>query len=609
MTSDSIPPAVFPWLKSYPVDVSWDSDIPEKTMVEIFDESVKKYGDRVCLNFLGKKLTYRQVGEMADRFAKGLQDQGIGKGSTVGVCLPNTPFYIIAYYGAMKTGAVVANFNPTSPPEALAQQINDSKTDIMVAINLAGDAAQPLYPNVEKALALSSLKKIVVCDMAGALPGMKSTAFRTLNRLADITENFPLKFLHKSMARLRDEKGVKPVVRVKEDSKHLSFAKLVQTKGKMKPVDLQPKDVALLQYTGGTTGVPKGAALTHRNLSANIQQAKLWFTGGKENPQPEKIFAVLPFFHVFSMTVQMNLSIHMGAELITLPKPDLIPMLKTIAAEKPTIFAAVPALYKKITDYKNISDHDLSSLKICISGGAPLPATTTAAFKKLTGLDLVEGYGLSETSPIVIANPINGQKKAGSIGLPLPQTEVKFTSIDFPDQTVAIKVEGEICLRGPQVMKEYFGRPDETAKVFDKDGYFRTGDIGVMDEDGYIFITDRLKDMIIVNGFKSFPKKIEEEIRKFENVSEVIVIGVPDEKTGETVKAFIQPAEGKTVDAAKLVEFLKSRLTEYELPRAANIEFRDSLPLTQIGKPDKKPLKEEERQKAAKKTPPRAVSP
>lgn len=582
-----------PWSKKYPVDIEWDTEVPASTMVQIFEESVKKYGDRTCLNFLGSKLTYTEVGDMVDRFAKGLQDQGIGKGSTVGICLPNTPFYVVAYYGAMKAGATVANFNPTSPPEALAQQINDSKTDLMVAINLKQSGPTPLYPSVEKAMVQSNLKKIVICDLSAALPPLKKYAYRMINAVKGL-------------------RGKSEMVDVKKDDRHLLFSDLLKSKGAFKPVDIKPEDVALLQYTGGTTGVPKGAALTHGNLTANIFQAKLWFTGGKESPKQEKMLAVLPFFHVFSMTVQMNLSLNIGAELIMLPKPDLIPMLKTIAKEKPTIFAAVPALYKKICDLKTIDKYDLKSLRLCLSGGAPLPETTMKSFKKLTGVDLVEGYGLSETSPIVIANPIHGEKKLGSIGMPLPKTEVKFMDIDFPDKEVAIKMEGEICLRGPQVMKEYFGRADETAKVFDKDGYFHTGDVGVMDEDGYVFITDRIKDMIIVNGFKAFPKKIEEAIRKFEGVSEVIVIGVKDDTSGETVKAFVQPKEGHTINPTALVEFLKDKLTSYETPRPRNIEFRDTLPLTQIGKPDKKPLREEEKRKAEEKAaakPPKAPKP
>jgi long-chain acyl-CoA synthetase len=594
-----------PWSKSYPVDIEWDSELPAQTMIEMFDESVKKYGDRTCLNFQGQKLTYKEVGAMVERFAKSLQDQGIGKNSTVGICLPNTPFYVVSYFGTLKTGAKVANFNPTSPSEALAQQIKDSKTEIMVAINLVGDAVQPLYPNVEKAMELTDLKKIIVCDFPDALPTGKKIPFKAINGLVSKTKWWPA--LNKKVIAFRDKKGVKEVASTKNDAKHISFSKMLKSKGALKPVSIDADDVAVLQYTGGTTGVPKGAALTHRNLTSNLQQAKLWFSAGKESPTQQKTLVALPFFHVFSMTVQMNMSIFMGDEMVVLPKPDVKAILEAIDKEHPHKFAAVPPLYKKMADFKGVEKYDLSSLKTCISGGAPLPETTMAAFKKLTGLDLVEGYGLSETSAIATANPVNGQKKLGSVGLPMPKTEVKFANIDFPDQTVPIKMEGEICLRGPQIMKEYFGRPDETAKVFDKDGFFHTGDVGLMDEDGYIFITDRIKDMIIVNGFKAFPKKIEEAIRKHEDVSEVIVIGIPDESSGEAVKAFVQPKEGKTIKPEDLAAFLKDKLTSYEMPREKNIAFKDSLPLTQIGKPDKKPLREEEKAKreAAKKSAPK----
>lgn len=569
-----------PWLKSYPVDIDWNEDIPVKTMVELFDESIKKYSKRNCLHFLGRDISYKEVGEMVDKFAKGLQDQGIGKGSTVGICLPNTPYSVIAYYGAMKAGARVANFDPTSPAEALAQQINDSKTDVMVTTNL-----KVIQPNVDKALEISTLKKVIVCDFAQALPTVKKYAFRAINAVKGL--------LGKS------HKLAKTI----KDGKHLAFEEMMDNKGDFKVVVVDPSDVAVLQYTGGTTGVPKGAALTHLNLASNLQQAKLWFTGGKETDKQERMLAVLPFFHVFAMTVQMNLALHIGAELDMLPTPkddkgNLDPTLEALSKRKHTIFAAVPALYKKMLEHKDIEKFDLSSIRLPLSGGAALPEKTMQRWKELIGSDIVEGYGLSETSPIVIANPINGVKKLGSIGMPLPKTEVKFTNIDFPDETVAIKMEGEICLRGPQIMKEYFGRPDETAKVFDKDGYFHTGDIGVMDEDGYVFITDRLKDMVIVNGFKAFPKKIEEAIRQHEDVSEVIVIGIADERSGETVKAFVQPKEGKTIDPEQLVAFLKDKLKDYEVPRAKNVEFRNTLPLTKIGKPDKKPLKEEEKKKA-----------
>lgn len=586
-----------PWIKSYPADVDYNAEITPGSMVDLFDASVKKYADRTCLNFMGKKLTYREVGDMVNQFAKGLQDQGIGPGSTVGICLPNTPFCVIAYYGAMKAGARVANFDPTAPAEALAQQINDSKTDVILAINLVGTDKMPLYPNVEKALELSSLKKIIVCDLADALPRIKGTLFRAINKAVSATENRLLKVFNKSAKSFRSSKGVKPTVKVKKDGKHLFFTDLLKSKGLPKPANANVNDIALLQYTGGTTGLPKGAALTHANLSSNVRQAHLCFTGGKESPEQNKVLAVLPFFHVFSMTALMNLSLVMGSEIVIMAEPDTTKMLDLIESEKITVFAGVPVLYKRICDFQDIKEYDLSSLKICISGGAPLPETTMDAFKAVTGIEIIEGYGLSETSPLATLNPITGKKKPGSIGLPVPGTEIKFADIDFPDKSVPLHMEGEICLRGPQVMKEYFGKPEETANVFDKDGFFHTGDIGVMDQDGYVFITDRKKDMIIVNGFKAFPKKIEEAIRKFEDVSEVIVIGVPDEQAGEIVKAFVQPKPGKTIDPNALVAFLKDHLKSYELPRARNIEFRQELPLTKIGKLDKKPLKEEERLK------------
>lgn len=586
-----------PWVASYPSGVDYNAKITPGTMVDLFEESVKKYGNRTCLNFMGKKLTYREVGDMVNRFAKGLQDQGIGPGSTVGICLPNTPFCIIAYYGAMKAGARVANFDPTSPAEALAQQINDSKTDVILAINLTGTDKMPLYPNVEKALGLSSLKQIIVCDLADALPRIKSTLFKAINTACRKTEHGLFKIFNKSAKSFRNSKGVKPTVSVKKDGKHLFFKDMLKSKGAPKSAPANLDDIAVLQYTGGTTGVPKGAALTHGNLSSNVRQAHLCFTGGQESPTQQKVLAVLPFFHVFSMTAMMNLSLVMGSEIVIMAEPDTKKMLQLIQDEKITIFAGVPVLYKRMTDFTQISDYKLDSLKICISGGAPLPETTMESFKKLTGIEIVEGYGLSETSPLATINPINGKKKPGSIGLPVPGTEIKFADIDFPDKNVPLHMEGEICLRGPQVMKEYFGQPQETANVFDKDGFFHTGDIGIMDQDGYVFITDRKKDMIIVNGFKAFPKKIEEAIRKFEDVSEVIVIGVPDEQAGETVKAFIQPKLGKTIDPVELVAFLRDHLKSYELPRARNIEFRNELPLTKIGKLDKKPLKEEERLK------------
>ncbi|MDD9899512.1 MAG: long-chain fatty acid--CoA ligase [Alphaproteobacteria bacterium] len=568
-----------PWQNSYPVDIDWNADIPQTTMVKMFDETVKKNARRTALNFMGKKMTYAELGKAADRFAKGLQQQGIGKGSKVGLCLPNTPFYAIAYYGAMKAGATVVNFNPLYAEKEIEHQINDSQTDLMVTVNV-----KQVQSKVEKMLGKTSLKKIVSCDLADALPTVKGTAFRVLNAVKGLA-------------------GKSDTMKTKKDASHARFGDMLKNDGKFTPVPTTPEDVAVLQYTGGTTGVPKAAMLTHGNLTANVEQAGMWFNAGKlpDPEKKEKMLAVLPFFHVFSMTVQLNLTLKMGAELVMMPKFELKELLKTIDKQKPTIFAGVPTIYKAMADAPDVKKYDLSSLELCVSGGAPLPEGIKNDFHKLTGLELVEGYGLSESSPIAIANPVNGVKKTNSIGLPVPRTEVKIVDLKVPDKEQPLKVEGEICLRGPQVMKGYWNRPDETEKVLDKQGFLHTGDVGYMDDDGYVFIVDRIKDMIIASGLKVFPRKVEEAIMEHPKVSEVMVAGVQDPYRGETVKAWMVPKLGETLDAAEMKTFLKSRLAPYEMPKM--MEFRDSLPKTMIGKPDRKALLAEEAAKQAAKKP------
>ena len=579
-----------PWEKSYPKDLRWDAEIPEMTMVELFDTAVKKFQDRPCLDFMDKKYTFREVGEMVDRFAKGLQDQGIGKGSKVGLCLPNTPFYVVAYHAALKAGATVVNFNPLYPEKEMEDQVVDSQVDMMVTLNL-----EQIFPKVESALGKARLKMIVVCDFADALPGKTGIAFKAINTLSSLTGRVP--FVGKKLRALRDKKGVQPVSKIKRSKSLLSFEKMLKSKGPLKPVNIHPDDIAVLQYTGGTTGVPKAAMLSHGNLSANTQQAALWFNGGGQGATNDKSLAVLPFFHVFSMTILMNLPLHMGGEIIMLPKFEVNTALKTITDKKPTIFAGVPTIYSAITKALAAGNKaDLSSLKVCISGGAPLSPATLTAFKEKTGIELLEGYGLSESSAAAIANPLNGTKKPGSIGLPMPQTEVKLVS-SLPGADTAVTMEGEICLRGPQVMKGYWNRSEETKNVLEN-GWLKTGDIGRMDDDGYISIVGRVKDMIIASGLKVFPRKVEEAILKHEAIDDVAVIGVPDEKRGENVKAFIVLKPGKTVTDKALDDFLRQYLAAYEVPKI--VERRDSLPLTLIGKPDKKALKKEQEAADAK---------
>lgn len=554
----------FPWSKSYPVDIQWNSEIEPQTLIDLFDNALKKYGSRPCLHFMGKTLTYKQVAEMTDRFARGLQDAGIKKGSKVGLCLPNSPFYVIAYYGALKAGATVVNFNPLYAEHELKHQINDSGTELMVTLDL-----NIMLPKIKKQVGTTSLKQVVVCNIGDGLPKVKALAYKTINTFKKVL-------------------GKSDLDTVPATKEFLRFTHLLESFGKVKPVEIHPDDIAVLQYTGGTTGVPKGAALSHNNLATNAEQARLWF-GTKGEPQDRVLAGVLPFFHVFGMTVQMNMALHIGAEIIMIPKFHLDEVIGAIKKMKPTIFCAVPSVYKAIAEKAGARKKWFKSLKVCISGGASLPEAVAISFRKTTGIDLVEGYGLSETSPVALVNPIKGKKKINSVGLPIPKTEVRIMDLAFPDKEVPIKVAGEICLRGPQVMQGYWQKPEETKNVLGADGFLRTGDVGYLDEDGYLFIVDRIKDMVIVNGMKAFPRNIEDAVMKHEKVSEVIALGVPDELRGEAVKIFVVPKAGETISAEELKTFLKDRLSNYEMPR--EIEFRESLPKTPIGKPDRKALK------------------
>lgn len=530
----------------------------------MFSTAVKTFSHRPCLSFMGRKYTYAETGDMVDRFAKGLQGMGIGKGARVGLCLPNTPFYVVAYHGILKAGATVVNFNPLYAEKEIAHQIKDSGVEAMVTLNV-----RQIQPKIEKMLDTTQLKTIIVCNLLEALPPAQGFALRVLDAVKGLL-------------------GSGDIVHGEEDARHVFFSSLLNNDGRFSPVDIAIDDVAVLQYTGGTTGVPKAAMLTHANLTANVAQAKAWFSSGNGESDRVKMLAVLPFFHVFCMTVQMNMSLDSGMELVMLPKFELKSLLSTIDRERPQIFAGVPTLYKAIADFSRVRRYDLSSLKLCVSGGAPLPDTIKKAWKDLTGLDLVEGYGLSETSPLASANPIHGVKKAGSIGLPMPATEFRIVDLKHPAADTSLTARGEICIRGPQVMKGYWNQPEETAQTIDADGFLHTGDVGYIDEDGYIFIVDRIKDMIIASGFKVFPRKVEDAILQHPAVAETMVAGVPDEYRGETVKAWVVLKEGQFVDAEGMKVFLDDKLAAYEMPKI--IEFRQSLPKTLIGKPDRKAL-------------------
>jgi len=558
------PPAErpYPWEASYPEGVVWDADIPVAPASEILDRAVAAWPDRPCLEFLGKRYSYAEVGRLVARTAKGLQAAGVGKGVRVGLFLPNTAYYVICFYAVLKAGGTVVNFNPLYAEREIARQIRDSGTRVMITMNL-----NTLYPKVARQLESGLLERIVICSMGGALSFRKRALFTLFKR--------------------------REVAAIPSDAAHIKFSRLIANDGEPEAVAIDPaRDLAVLQYTGGTTGHPKGAMLTHANLHANVVQTRLWARDFKAGE--ERVLAVLPLFHVFGMTAVMNLTLHSGAELVLLPRFKTAETLAVIDRERPTIFMGVPTIYSAINEHKGLEAYDLSSLRYCISGGAPLPQAVRSRFEALTGCTLVEGYGLTEAAPVCTINPATGPDKPGSAGLPLPRTAIRICALDDPAKILAAGEPGEVCVSGPQVMQGYWKQDEETQGVL-SDGWLRTGDVGYLDDDGYLFLIDRIKDLVISGGFNVYPRMVEEAILLHPAVAEAAVCGVPDRHRGEVVKAFVRLRDGMTLTGGALREYLKDKLAPFEIPR--KIEFRESIPRTLVGKPLRRVLVEQERRR------------
>jgi long-chain acyl-CoA synthetase len=563
-TADAATTDAHPWLKKYPADVKWDTRFEPKPLWRILDDAVATYPDTMFVDFLGKTFSYAEIGAMVSRAAKGFNAIGVGKGVKVGLFLPNCPQFVIAYYGVLKAGGTVVNYSPLYSEPELEHQIEDSHTDVMVTLNL-----NALYPKMERLLPRTRLKKLIIGTMPEVLPFLKSLLFPLAKR--------------------------KDVARVPDDERHIWFKDLLDNDGAYTPVAVDPlEDIAVLQYTGGTTGVSKGAMLTHANLAANAEQSRLMFSTCDEGK--ETFLGVLPLFHVFAMTSVMNMAIKMGAGIIMHPRFELGAVMKDITKKKPTVMQGVPTMFLAMANHPKIQDYDLSSLKGCISGGAPLPVEVKQKFETLSGCTVVEGYGLTESSPVVSCNPMEGENKPGSIGLPAPATEIVVVDREDPHKVLPLGEDGEICVIGPQVMKGYWNRPEATADTI-VDGRLRTGDVGYMDRDGYTFIIDRMKDLILAGGFNVYPRTVEEAIYQHPAVEEVTVIGVPDAYRGEAPKAFVKLRPNEDLTEQGLIEFLRDRLGKHELPR--QVEFRAELPKTMIGKLSKKELVAEETAKHA----------
>jgi long-chain acyl-CoA synthetase len=528
----------------------------------MLDASVARYRGRTCTNFLGKTLTYREIGALVGRTAAGLQALGVRRGTKVGLLMPNCPAFIVYYFAILKAGGTVVNYNPLYSLDELAFQVRDSDTELVVTLDL-----KMLFEKAEALLRTGTLKRAVVASFAAQLPAPKAVLFKL--------------FRGNEMAQ-PDRSAVRRSL--------IYDADVLAGAGEFLPPSIDPDtDIAVLQYTGGTTGTPKGAMLSHTNVTANAAQSAAWASGLSEGQ--ERVLAALPFFHAFAMTTVMNFGLRQGAEVVIVPRFVLNDVMKLIDRAKATVMPGVPTMFIAMLGHPKLAAFDLSSLKYCVSGGAPLPLEVKQRFEALTGCKVVEGYGLSEASPVVTCNPPDGPVKAGSIGQPLPGTIVSLRDLADPTKEVAPGEKGEICVKGPQVMMGYWRRPEETANQFVGD-FLRTGDVATMDEEGFIFIVDRIKDLIISSGYNVYPRRIEDVLYEHPAVEEATVVGIRDSYRGEAPKAFVKLRPGVKATVDDLRKHLADRISKIEMP--AEIELRDTLPKTMIGKLSKKELRAEE---------------
>ena len=538
----------------------WDTVFEPVTLPDMFVRTTRQRGDAPFLHFLGRTYSYQSVLAEADVFACRLRALGIKKGDRVGLFLPNVPIYASAYYGAMMAGAVAVNFSPLYTVEELAWQVEDSGTRLLVTIDVP-----ELYKSAREVLDCSGLETLVVGSLAEQLPILKGLALRILGR--------------SKIARVRWDRNVRSWSELKFDPS--ADLPTVST-----------DDVALLQYTGGTTGRPKGAMLTHANLSVNAQQVVA--INPFDNHENEVFMGALPFFHVFANTALLNHAVASGASIAMVPRFDVGQVLATIAKHRTTGFPGVPTMFQALLDHPDLAKTDLTSLKVCISGGAPMPAPVHEKFEAVTGVRLVEGYGLTESSGVVSANPYKGKRKRGTIGQLVAGTEVMFLDKEDYTKPAPEGEPGELAVHGPQIMRGYWNREEASAEVLiEREGkvWLRTGDVAVIDQDGFLQIVDRIKDMIAVGGFKVFPSQVEHVIVQNEAIKEALVIGVPHDYLGEMPRAFVTLNEGAKATAEELANWVNDRVGKHE--RVDLVVIRDELPKTLIGKLDRKALRAE----------------
>ncbi|MEM3458569.1 MAG: long-chain fatty acid--CoA ligase [Candidatus Bathyarchaeia archaeon] len=555
-----------PWFKFWPEKVRKHIDYPEIPLFEFLRKTAEKYPFKTALVYFHKEITYKELDLLTDKFATALDSLGVKKGDKVAIFLPNVPQFIIAYYGAIKIGAIATAISPLYKEREVEHQLNDSEAETIVVLDL-------LYPIVEKVWSKTKLKHVIVTGLKDYMP--KATAV-----LGSLLKKIPQQKVER-----------KPNV--------YFFTELIN-KYEAKPpsVEINPReDLVALQYTGGTTGTSKGAMLTHMNLVSNAVMCAEWLQGDEAE---ETFLAVLPLFHIYGMTTGMNAPIYLAGRIVLLPRFDPVSTFKAIHNYRVTVFCGAPTMYAMLLAHPDLKKYDCTSVRFCISGSAPLPPEVQKKFMEVTGGVLVEGYGLTESSPVTHCNPLDKSMKTvkiGSIGIPWPDTDAKIMDLETGEKELAPGEIGELVVKGPQVMKGYWKMPEETAEVL-RGGWLYTGDIGKMDEDGYFYITDRKKDLIKYKGYSVYPRELEDVLYEHPAVKLCGVIGKPDPVAGEIPKAFVVLKEGKTATEKEIMDFVNEKVAPYKAIR--EVEFRTELPMTLVGKVLRRVLQEEERQKLAK---------
>ncbi|MCP8967381.1 AMP-binding protein [Ectobacillus ponti] len=551
-----------PWLQHYPPEIPHHIDYDPQPLHFYLQQTAFEYPHKNAIHFLGKNITFHEVYVQSKTFANYLKSLGVEKGDRVAIMLPNCPQAVIGYYGVLLAGGIVVQTNPLYTERELEYQMKDSEAKVILCLDL-------VYPKVSAVFTRTSLQHVIATGLADFLP-------------------FPKNLLYPFV----QKKQMGMVVQIQEGANVHTWKTAMRASDEDISVPCSPEeDLALLQYTGGTTGFPKGVMLTHRNLVANTTMAIHWLYNCEQGN--EVVLGVLPFFHVYGMSAVMNISVMQAYEMILLPKFDLDSMLKAIKKHRVTLFPGAPTMYIGLLNHPKLAKYDLSSVSACISGSAPLPVEVQEEFESITGGKLVEGYGLTESSPITHSNFLWSKRISGSIGVPWPDTDARIVSLETGEELPSGEI-GEIIVKGPQVMRGYWKRPEETEAVL-KDGWLYTGDMGYMDEDGFFYVVDRKKDMIVASGFNVYPREVEEVLYEYEKVKEAVVAGIPDPYRGETVKAYIVLKDGESCTPEELDAFARKYLSAYKVPKV--YEFRQELPKSVVGKILRRVLIEEEKQK------------